>query len=238
MNFASRQSIPLTIVSALLALAACWRAFDWHLGDVGGWLSWLGAIGAAAVALQIAGRGRRVRIAERDDEAKTHARLVQVEVNPHTGSPVVLVDVRNYGPLPVLDVDLVNASWAAHPEARWATNWSRREDHGPLAQVDLHRPILKPHTDEDDHSPIKLASHRVTFLHHDEDKPLLGIEPVSPDSPPTAFPRYLMPDISKVVISIRFTTADGIRWEVSTEGMGGGEPRRVRAGEARAAGAP
>ncbi|MDM2078759.1 Uncharacterised protein [Mycobacteroides abscessus subsp. abscessus] len=90
------------------------------------------AVGAAAtftavvVALIIASRDRRERARERHNEELTRARLVRLAVSGDTSRPTVSVKVRNFGPLPVLDVRLVNAKHSGHPGASWApvtTSW-------------------------------------------------------------------------------------------------------------------
>jgi hypothetical protein len=42
-----------------------------------------------------------------------------------------------------------------------------------------------------------------------------------------ARPDYLPIDLSKVEIRIRFSTANGVRWETPTRGTGTGEPTRL-----------
>jgi hypothetical protein len=144
-NFLSRLPIALALASALLALVACWVAFGWHLGDVGGWLSGLGAISAAIVALRIARQDRTERIAERHDEQRrTHARLVQASIEGGNNSrAAITVQGRNFGPLPIIDVDLVDANWSEHPEARWVPLPGRWVGRNRQASS-THRPILMP----------------------------------------------------------------------------------------------
>jgi hypothetical protein len=40
-------------------------------------------------------------------------------------------------------------------------------------------------------------------------------------------PSYVRTDLSNVVAKVRFTTADGVRWETPTKGEGSGEPTRL-----------
>ena len=64
----------------------------------------------------------------------------------------------------------------------------------------------------------------IRFMHPTEDQPL------APINPPTAsylHPSFLPIDLSNVVVKVRFTTADGCRWETPTMGTGAGEPVRV-----------
>jgi hypothetical protein len=222
-NFLSRLPVALALVGALLALVACGLAFDWHLGDVGGWLAGLGAIGAAIVALRIARQDRTARIAERHDEQKTHARLVQVSIEGGNDSrAAITVQARNFGPLPVIDIDLVDAKWSEHPEARWiplASHWVGR---GRQASS-THRPILMPSQGLEDTFDT-LADFVICFMHPTEERLLAPIEPRTANY---QFPNYVPPDFSTVVVKLRFTTADGVRWETPTKGNGSGEPVRI-----------
>lgn len=60
-------------------------------------------------------------------------------------------DLTSHGrPLPVLDVDLVDATWSEYPDARWGTN--------RLSRANLHHPILKPHQDDGPRSRSKAKS--------------------------------------------------------------------------------
>jgi hypothetical protein len=77
--------VALALISFALALGACTLAFDWHLGDVGGWLSGLGSIGAALAALRIPTRDRQDRNEERQAESRAQAMLVLVDVGPPQG---------------------------------------------------------------------------------------------------------------------------------------------------------
>jgi hypothetical protein len=222
MNFMSRLSIPVTVASALLALAACWRAFDWHLGDVGGWLSGLGAIGAAIVALGIAGRDRRERTNERHDEERTQARLVRLSVETQGNRPALTVQARNFGPLPVIDIDLVDATWSEHPEARWIALPSLWQARG-LPTNTLHRPILMPSQDIQD-TYDTVAEFVICFMHPTEDRPLAPIDPRTADY---KIPNYVPTDLANVVVKVQFTTPDGVRWEMPSNGNGAGEPVRI-----------
>jgi hypothetical protein len=221
----SRLSIVLALISLVLALIACGLAFDWHLGDVGTWLSGLGAIGAAIVALRIAGRDRTERITERHDEQKTHVRLVQLSIEGGGNSrAAITVQARNFGPLPVIDVDLVDAKWSEHPEARWMPLDSHWVGRGRQAS-NTHRPILMPSQGLQDTFDT-LAHFVICFMHPTEDRPLAPIEPRTADY---QIPSYLPPDLSNVVAKVQFTTADGVRWETPSKGSGSGEPvRRTR----------
>jgi hypothetical protein len=73
-----------------------------------------GAFFAGFVALVIATRDRHERKQEREDEEKTHARLVHLTPRMRSGQPVLDVEVRNFGPIPVLDVTATEATWSEH----------------------------------------------------------------------------------------------------------------------------
>jgi hypothetical protein len=234
-----RVQTAVAVVSGFIAVKAAltWTALNtwasyperpgahhWHveLGPLAEWAAAIAATGAAITALYIAGRDRQDRIAERRDEQKTHARLVQLSVDAETSREAVVVQARNFGPLPVLDIDLVDATWSQHPKARWepmASHWVAR---GRQANS-THRPILKPNQGLDDTFDT-LAYFVVRFLHPTEDRPLTPVEARTANYP---IPSYVRPDLSKIVAKVRFTTADGVRWETATKGEGSGEPRRV-----------
>ena len=199
-------------------------ANHWHveLGALAEWLAAAAAAGAAIVALYIAARDRRDRVAERRDEQKTHARLVQLFVETETGRPAVVVQARNFGPLPVIDVDLVDATWSEHRDARWEPLKSHWVGRGRQA-TSIHRPILMPSKGVEDTFDT-LAYFVIRFLHPTEDRPLAPIEPRTAKLP---VPSYVRTDLSNVVVKVRFTTADGVRWETPTKAAGSGEPARV-----------
>lgn len=198
-------------------------AHRWHieLGPLAEWLAAIAAAGAAITALYIAARDRKDRTAEREGEQKTHARLVQLSVEADS-SAAVIVQARNFGPLPVIDIDLVNAIWTEHPEARWEpldSHWV-----GVNRQATrTHRPILKPNQSFDDTFDT-LAYFRFTFLHPTKDRPLA---PIDPRTTNYKIPSYVRTDVSNVFAKVQFTTADGVRWETPTKGEGTGEPVRV-----------
>lgn len=215
-----------------------WQHAPIALGSTADWAAAGGAFFAALVALRIANRDRTLRAIEQEDEreatSKIQARLVQVKTSCNSGSPTVHVSVVNHGQLPVLDVDLKAATWLKHPEARWVTNWTRsnpKQPNKPLAQVDLHRDILLPRSDQDDVSGVhrKTAHFYVCFVHPDRDEAILEIAPKPPRAdglePPTGYQQL---DILSVSITVHFTTADGIRWQVIAQGGAGDEPVRVQ----------
>ncbi|MGV0918324.1 hypothetical protein ABQF31_28515 [Mycobacterium syngnathidarum] len=216
------------------------RAFGWPIawGSIADWAAACGAFVAALVALRIANHDRTLRAIEQEDErvatSKIQARLVKVKTSCNSGSPTVHVSVVNHGQLPVLDVDLQAATWLEHPEARWATNWRRSDPTltiEPLAQIDLHHDILLPRSDQDDVSAAhsKTAHFYVCFAHPDRDEPIHELVPHPPRAdglvPPT---HYQQLDISLVIITVHFTTADGIRWQVIAQGGTGDAPVRVQ----------
>jgi membrane protein implicated in regulation of membrane protease activity len=107
----------LSIAAALLAVLAIWHTYGGHITATEiAVLSPIATFLAAVVALWVAGRDRRDRMQEREDEEKTHARLVALQVSQDTGRAAVIVEVRNFGPLPVLDVEVVDATWSEHRE--------------------------------------------------------------------------------------------------------------------------
>jgi hypothetical protein len=193
----------------------------WHveLGPVAEWLAAAAAAGAAITALYIAGRDRKDRITERRDEQKAHARLVRLSVETETGRGAVIVQARNFGPMPVMDIDLVDATWSEHHEARWEPlpgHWRGRNRQA----TNTHRPILMPTQGLDDTFDT-LAYFVLRFLDPTEDRPLAPINPRTASYP---HPSFLPIDLSNVVVKVRFTTADGVRWETPTKGEGSGEP--------------
>lgn len=213
---------PLTVATA--AVAALWggsqiahdtgQSVDWYTG-FGQWLGGLGSLIAAGVALLIATRDRRDRIAERRNEESTHARLVRLTARSNRGSPTVTVTVSNFGSLPILDVELVAAAWADHPKARWGTNGITREN--------LFYPLLMPQTtDKPADSFTREIRYHVWFMHPTEGKPL--VEPILRSG---GAPEYEQIDVSKVVLRVRFTTANGVRWETPTSGAHSGQPLRL-----------
>lgn len=200
-------------------------ARHWHveLGPLAEWLAAGAAAIAAIVALYIAGRDRHQRIAERHEDEKTQARLVQVELSLITHSPVVFVKVRNYGSLPLLDVELTDAVWVGHQDARWVTNWKRDAPPGyAFAKVGTRRRILMPGTESHDRSWDRVAEFEVCFLDPTEDRP---VRPIVPSI--FQMPVYAQQDLSETAVQIRFTAANGVRWQVLTMGVVMTEPERL-----------
>lgn len=195
----------------------------WHieLGPLAEWLAAVATATAAIVALYVAARDRRDRAAERHDEQKTHARLVQIFVESDSAANII-IEVRNFSPLPVIDVDLVDATWSEHREARWVPFPSHWVGRGRPA-TSTHRPILKPSEGIED-TYDTLAHFRFRFLHPTEDRPLAPIHPRTANYPHQS---YLPIDLANVVAKVQFTAADGVRWETPTKGEGAGEPIRV-----------
>jgi hypothetical protein len=205
------------------AFVGHWRI---QLGTVGEWVAGFATAAAVGAALYIAWKDRSERISERRDEQKTHARLVQLSAHSESSrSASVVIEARNFGPLPVIDVDVVDASWSKHPDARWVPRDSHWVGRGRPA-TSTHRPILKPNQGLDD-TYDTLAYFVVMFQDPtDPDRPLGTVEPRTASYP---IPSYIPLDMSEVVVRVRFTTADGVRWETPTKGLGSGEPMRVRA---------
>ncbi|MDC8980680.1 hypothetical protein PR370_01045 [Mycobacterium marinum] len=197
------------------------QSVEWYTG-FGQWLGGIGSLVAALVALGIATRDRNERTIERRDEEKTHARLVRLEARSNIGSPTVSVTIRNYGPLPILDVELVDAEWTEYPELRWGTD--------RLMKRGLYHPLLKPQPQDDDTIHWVGIRYHIWLMHPTVDEPLIRpVElPATPgrNRPPHA-PEYAQIDMANVVIKVRFTTANGVRWEVPTRGEHTGEPVRL-----------
>lgn len=147
---------------------------------------------------------------------------MQLSVGWESNRAAVVIEARNFGPLPVIDVDLVNATWTEHPEARWEalkSHWVARD----RKANSTHRPILMPtHGTQDTFDT--LAYFVVRFMHPTEDRALASIEPRTANYPVKS---YVRADFSNVVVKVRFTTADGVRWETPTKGEGAGEPTRL-----------
>ncbi|MFN3007032.1 hypothetical protein [Mycolicibacterium wolinskyi] len=205
------------------AFVSHWRI---QLGTVGEWFAAFATTAAVGVALYIAGRDRSERNAERRDEQRTHARLVQLSTHSESNrSASVVIEARNFGPLPVIDVDVVDATWSKHPDAHWVPRDSHWVGRGRPA-TNTHRPILKPSQGVED-TYDTLAYFVVMF--HDPADPERPLGTVEPRTASYQVPSYIPLDMSEVVVHVRFTTADGIRWETPTKGLGSGEPTRVRA---------
>jgi hypothetical protein len=194
-----------------------WPPNRWHidLGNLSEALAAFAAAGAAFVALWIAGRDRRDRKQEREDEEKTHARLVRVNIEQLSAQAVLLVKVRNFGPVPVLDVTVTDATWSEHPTARFQIT---REGRRP---VDREQSILKPW--QSDQTYEESIQYHLVFLHPNENTPLAPLAERQYSGGPT---RYAPIDLSKVVAKVQFTTANGVRWETPTKDTGAGEPVR------------
>ena len=191
----------------------------WHieLGNFSEALAAFAAAGAALIALWIAGRDRRDRKKGRLDGEKTVARLVRLDVEGIDGRPVLLVKVRNFGPLPILDVTATDASWIEHPNARCPITRHGRD------AVSSKQSILRPW--QNDLKYEEMIEFEIQFLHPAEDKTLVPqIEKRVPGGTMTLYKRV---DPSKVVAKIQFTTASGIRWETLTNGAGTGETARL-----------
>lgn len=212
-------------ISALSAVPGRrWPPNRWHieLGNLSEALAALATAGAAFVALWIAGQQRRDRRQEREDEDGTHARLVYLDVqirtvllNPRTRGavPVVEVKVRNFGPLPVLDVEVSDATWLEHRNARWRSTVMRGRGYN----------ILRPHSSDNTHEEIR--EYGVELLQPDEDETVIPITGYYPGG--NQLPIYAQIDLNNVVIKVQFTTASGHRWETTIQGDERGKPVRV-----------
>lgn len=196
--------------------------FGFQMGTLGEWAAAFFTFVAAAAALRIAKRDRRDRMQERRDEQSTHARLVQLSVRS-TSAGSIDISVRNYGPLPVLDVDLVESTWVEHLDAQQrdsAGRWIRPSDEISRR----HRPILMPHPAEFDDVYNTVAEFSVAYLHPTQEEILAPIEKRTAHF---QYPNRVPIDPSAIRARVRFTTADGVRWELSTDKSGSGDPVRV-----------
>ena len=122
----------------------------------------------------------------------------------------------------MIDVDLVDATWSEHHDARWQplpSHWVGRNRN----VTSTHRPILMPSQGIDDTFDT-LADFVIQFVHAIEDRPVASIDPRSEKY---QVPFYSPVDLSNVVVKLQFTTADGVRWETPTSGEGAGEPTRL-----------
>lgn len=112
--------------------------------------------------------------------------------------------------------------WREHPDARQELSFGRWVGK-PDSSGRLSRPVLMPgHGAEDTYDTI--VEFLVFFLHPTENRPMSPIESVTAGY---AFPNYVPIDVNNVDARVRFTTADGVRWETQTEGSGGGKPERA-----------
>ena len=82
-------------------------------------LAALGAVGAAIVALVIAGQASRSRDREHRDAAEAQARLVQVEVVQVHGVVDFYVRIHNYGDRAIIGAAVTAAWFWGHPEYTW-----------------------------------------------------------------------------------------------------------------------
>ena len=211
-------------VYCIYRAVAAWRGWPPPRIELGNLSEAVGAaatFAAVVVALIIAGRDRRERARERRDEELTRARLVRLTVSGDTSRPTVSVKVRNFGPLPVLDVRLVDAKHCGHSGASWGpvtTNWQSSRQAWEM----LERPILMPNDNlKDKYSTI--AEFAVLFM--DQEGGWIG--EVNPRTADYQTPSWMPIDVTTVVLTIHFTTADGVRWSVLTTGPGAGEPVRL-----------
>jgi hypothetical protein len=90
--------------------------------------------------------------------------------------------------------------------------------------VNLYRPILHPQQKWRDDGYDKMADYSICFIDVATGVPL---SPIEPRTASYILPNYVPIDLSTMVAKIRFTTANGVRWETPTKGMGSGEPVRL-----------
>ncbi|MCV7067707.1 hypothetical protein H7H51_22100 [Mycolicibacterium farcinogenes] len=226
--------LPVNVAVAFggIALYGAYRAVgawrDWHpphieLGNLSEALGALFTVAAVVAALRIANNDRRERIRERHDQEMTHARLVLLLVEPrHHPSAAITVEVRNFGRLPILDVELADAAWTEHPTARVEVSFGQYVGIG-FPKTAYRRPVLMP-TREFERKSTTVVDFGVVFKHEADDRPLTEATARTANY---QIPSYEPIDLSKVAIKIRFTTADGVRWETSTEGGAAGDPVRL-----------
>jgi hypothetical protein len=187
-----------------------------ELGSLAEWLAAFAAAGAAIVALVIATRDRQERAKEHEDDQKAQARLVRLAVKTQlsghpSGMPVLSVKVRNNGHLPILDVEVTDATWTEHPNARWDT----------VGETHAHRKqsILRPWQTWQREQNEEIIEYAL----------VPKVEKQVPGSSVTQYVPIDLSniDLSKVAVMIQFKTANGVRWETPTQGQGTGEPVRL-----------
>ncbi len=194
------------------------QSVNWYTG-FGQWLGALGSFIAAGVALWISVNDRHDRLSELRAEEQARARLVRVSAGWLPSRAAVEVRVENYGPLPVLDVELVAAEWSQHPQARWiALNTGQ-----PNPPEYTFSPLLKPRQSNDDLF-IEVLVLAVQFVDSDTNQPLATPNPRTANF---GVPTYLPIDLSEVAIRVRFTDASGTLWETATDGAGSADPVRI-----------
>lgn len=198
----------VTAAAAVVAAVSFYLGFgspQIQLGNVSEGLGALFTFAAAAVALRIATRDRTDRIVERADEAKAHARLIRVTIEPDSRSGLNIY-IRNYGPMTALDVVLLHALWDKHPDAKQRRSYGRWIRRGASPGI-LHQPVLMPVTDFED-KYYTVAEFRVLYL-NSEDEFLAEVDPRSAEY---KFPNHLPIDLRDVRAAVQFTLADGSIW--------------------------
>ena len=123
--------------------------------------------------------------------------------------------------MPVLDVEIVEATWSEHPEARPESRPGMYS--GPFSGLHQH-PILLPHPAEYDDSFNTLIEYHIDYMQPDADDLVIQEDPE--ESIFIMRDRKLV-DVSKVTVKIRFTSADNVRWEMPSEGTRSGDPVRL-----------
>ncbi len=108
--FLDRAIATLSGIYVVVALAFFGFAFSWWPADTANWLSGIGSIGAAGVALWIATADRHERVKTQQAAGRAQAGLVQVTINPKVGKKFT-INVLNYGSRPVLDVAFESAEY-------------------------------------------------------------------------------------------------------------------------------
>lgn len=193
-----------------------------ELGDLADWLAAIGAFTAAGIALCIATRDRKDRAAERHEAQKIAARLVHVDVR-QIPKPALDVKVRNYGPLPALDVAIIDATWNEHPDARWTilqANWTTVD----RVPTPVRKPVLMPAEDVND-TYDTTAEYRIGFIDPSTNEMIkTAIDPRTANFP---LPNYQPIDRANTTVTVAFTTADGVRWAITTNGTDANEPVRL-----------
>jgi hypothetical protein len=140
-----------------------WPPARWHieLGNLSEALAAFAGAGAALIALWIASRDRRERKAERRTEENTVARLVRLDVESSNGRPVVVVKVRNFGPLPILDV-AANGGHLDHAPRRQAGDHPTGPGRARPSSVDLEAVEQRPQIRRDGRvrDPVRASEQR------------------------------------------------------------------------------
>ena len=127
---------------------------------------------------------------------------------------MLIVKLRNFGPLPILDVAANGASWTTRPDARLPITRLGRPTVGRQLSV------LRPWNNELKYE--EMVEFEIQFLHPSKDETL--VPKMDHKVPRGVVEMSKSVDPATVVAKIQFTTPNGMRWETVTDGAGTGEP--------------